>query len=85
MLIVPETLSKRDSHELLMSSILPRPIALVSTIGEDGVSNLAPFSCFAPVGIKPALVCFQLSRKRNGEKRIRYGISNFRGISSSTA
>jgi flavin reductase (DIM6/NTAB) family NADH-FMN oxidoreductase RutF len=67
--IIPERLNKRDSHELLMSAILPRPIAFVSTVGEDGVFNVAPFSCFAPIGMKPALVCLQVSRKRNGQKK----------------
>ena len=52
-----------------MSAILPRPIAFVSTIGEDGVLNLAPYSCFAPVGMKPALVCLQVSLKRDGKRK----------------
>lgn len=69
MKIIPANLSKRDSHELLMSAILPRPIAFVSTIGEDGIFNLAPFSCFSPIGMKPALVCLQISRKRDGQKK----------------
>jgi len=69
MKIFPERLDKRDSHELLMSAILPRPIAFVSTLGEDGVFNVAPFSCFAPISMKPALVCVQISQKRGGEKK----------------
>lgn len=59
MKIYPPNLSKRDSHKLLMSAILPRPIAFVSTVGADGVFNLAPFSCFAPASLKPALVCLE--------------------------
>ena len=69
MKIIPANLNKKDSHELLMSAILPRPIAFVSTLGEDGVFNVAPFSCFAPIGMKPALVCLQISWKRNGQKK----------------
>lgn len=69
MKIFPERLDKRDSHELLMSAVLPRPIAFVSTVGEDGVLNVAPFSCFAPISMKPALVCVQISRKRDGQKK----------------
>jgi flavin reductase (DIM6/NTAB) family NADH-FMN oxidoreductase RutF len=69
MKITPSHLSKKDMHELLMSAILPRPIAFVSTIGEDGIFNLAPFSCFTPVGLKPALVCLQIGWKRDGEKK----------------
>lgn len=69
MKIIPANLNKRDSHELLMSAILPRPIAFVSTVGEDGIFNVAPFSCFAPIGMKPAFVCLQISWKRDGQKK----------------
>ncbi len=69
MKIYPSHLSKKDMHELLMSAILPRPIALVSTVGEDGIFNLAPFSSFAPMGLKPALVCLQVGWKRDGTKK----------------
>ena len=69
MKIIPSNLNKRDSHELIMSAILPRPIAFVSTVGEDGVFNIAPFSCFAPVSSKPALVCLGISSKRDGQKK----------------
>ena len=51
------------------SSIMGMPIAFVSTIGDDGVFNAAPFSCVAPIGLKPALVCFTIGRKRNGQKK----------------
>ena len=69
MKISPASLTKGDLHELLMSAVLPRPIAFVSTTDEAGIFNLAPFSCFAPVGLKPALVCLQIGWKRDGEKK----------------
>ncbi len=69
MKIIPAQLNRRDSHELMMSAILPRPIAFVSTVGEDGVFNLAPFSCFAPMGSKPAVVGLGLSLKRDGRHK----------------
>lgn len=62
-------MSKRDLHELFMTAIVPRPIALVSTVGEDGVFNLAPFSCFTSLCLKPALVGLQFGWKRSGEKK----------------
>jgi len=69
MKISPRDISRKDSHELLMSAVMPRPIALVSTVGKDGVFNLAPFSCFAPAGLKPARVCLSIDRKRDGQKK----------------
>ena len=67
--INPRDLNTKDSHELFVSGILPRPIAFVSTVGEDGVFNLAAFSCFTMVGFKPALVCFHAGLKRDGVKK----------------
>ena len=32
-------------YALMISGIVPRPIALVSTISEEGIENLAPFRC----------------------------------------
>ena len=69
MKIDPRDLNRRDSHELFMSAILPRPIAFVSTVGEDGVLNLAAFSCFTLVGLNPAQVCFYIGLKRDGGKK----------------
>ena len=69
MKINPTQLDRRDSHELLMSTIVPRPIAFVSTVGKDGVFNVAPFSCFAPVGLKPARVCLSIDQRRDGQKK----------------
>jgi flavin reductase (DIM6/NTAB) family NADH-FMN oxidoreductase RutF len=69
MRICPRKLNRKDSHELLMSAIVPRPIALVSTVGGDGVFNLAPFSCFTPVGLKPARVCLSIDLRKDGRKK----------------
>jgi len=65
----PANLDKRELHELFMSAIVPRPIAFVSTVGEDGVFNLAPFSCFTSLCLKPALVGLQFGWKRNGGEK----------------
>jgi len=69
MKINPADLNRHDSHELFMSIVVPRPIAFISTIGEDGVYNVAPFSCFTPASIKPAHVCFGIGSRRDGRKK----------------
>src|SRR4030043_1575249 len=69
MKIQPRNLSRSYSYELLMSAIVPRPIAFVSTIGEDGIFNVAPFSGFSPIGMKPALVSLQIASKRDGSQK----------------
>ena len=57
------------AHELMVGAVLPRPIAWVSTIGEDGVYNLAPFSYFSALSTKPAVVGFGVGRNRDGRKK----------------
>ncbi len=59
-----------DNYKLLIGSILPRPIAVVSTKNEDGSNNVAPFSFFTGVSAKPFIVCFApLIRTATGEKK----------------
>ena len=69
MKIDPIHLDRRETHRLILDVVQPRPIAFVSTIGEDGVFNLAPFSCFAPISMKPALICVEVTRRRGGQKK----------------
>ncbi len=56
--IDPAALSQPDRYKLLIGGIIPRPIALVSTISPDGRTNLAPFSFFAGVGSNPMTLLF---------------------------
>lgn len=65
----PANFDRRDMHELLVAAIMPRPIAWVSTVGEDGVFNLAPFSMFTSVSLKPTIVCFCIGWRRDGQKK----------------
>ncbi len=46
----------RERYKLLVGSIVPRPIALVSTMGLDGGFNLAPFSFFNAVCDDPPAI-----------------------------
>ena len=47
--IDPASLSNQERYKLLIGSVVPRPIAFVSTLSPDGVPNLAPFSFFIGV------------------------------------
>lgn len=58
MIVDPQAERYQDVYKLLISSIVPRPIALVSTISRDGAYNVAPFSFFTGIGSRPALICF---------------------------
>ncbi len=69
MKIDPSNLNWEELHELLVGAVVPRPIAFVSTVGEDGVFNVAPFSFFAAMSMRPMLVGFTSIRKRDGQKK----------------
>ena len=69
MKIDPADLDGREIHELMVGCVVPRPIAFVSTIGEDGVYNVAPFSFFTLLSMHPTVVGFAIGRKRGGSKK----------------
>ena len=48
----------RDIYRLMVGTIVPRPIAFVSTVSPDGVLNLAPFSFFTAISANPPVICF---------------------------
>ena len=54
----PAAHSPRDIYRLMTGLIVPRPIALVSTVNLAGQANLAPFSFFAGVGSAPPTLLF---------------------------
>lgn len=59
----PATLPHTEAYKFLTGSILPRPIAWVSTIDQNGVVNLAPFSFFMGVCAKPLTLAFAPMQK----------------------
>ena len=61
-------LEREEIHELLGSIIVPMPVALISTIGEDGIYNAAPFSLVSSVCWKPPIVCVSFGL-RQGQKK----------------
>jgi flavin reductase (DIM6/NTAB) family NADH-FMN oxidoreductase RutF len=48
----------QDNYKFLIGSILPRPIAVISTLNADGSNNLAPFSFFTAVSASPMIIAF---------------------------
>lgn len=58
MIINPQDLSNKDRYKLIIGSIVPRPIAWVSTMDKNGRLNLAPFSYFTAVATDPLTLIF---------------------------
>lgn len=61
------TLTEHQRYKLMASLIVPRPIALITTINEDGVVNAAPFSMFNMLGEEPPIVMVSINRLQDGQ------------------
>lgn len=68
MRIDPQDLPVRAAYSLFISTIVPRPIAWVSTLSPDGRPNLAPFSFFMGVTSDPPTLALAIGR-RNSEPK----------------
>ncbi|MCD9022138.1 flavin reductase family protein [Cohnella silvisoli] len=66
--IDPTSLSERDNYKLMIGSIIPRPIAFVSTLSVSGVLNAAPFSYFNIVTANPPMISISVQRKNGARK-----------------
>ncbi|WP_078554180.1 flavin reductase family protein [Bacillus alkalicellulosilyticus] len=62
-------LSRKEHYSLLISTVLPRPIAFVTSITEGGTVNAAPFSFFNIVTAEPPLLSIAVGRKATGEQK----------------
>ncbi|MGH7244361.1 MAG: flavin reductase family protein [Phycisphaerales bacterium] len=67
--IDPSKLPQPDRYKLLIGGVLPRPIALVSSISPSGAPNLAPFSFFSGVGSNPMTMLFCPAAKPDGSDK----------------
>ncbi len=61
MKIYPADMDRGEIHNLLGGAIAPLPVTLISTVGEDGVYNAAPYSFIVPVNIWPPIICVSIS------------------------
>ena len=77
MIIDPANQSFKDNHKIMIGSIVPRPIALVSTLSKDGTPNLAPFSYFNGVCANPPTIMFAPSR-RGYDGKVKDTLNNIR-------
>lgn len=70
MILDPNEIPFQETHKLMIGSIVPRPIAFVSTQSKDGKNNVAPFSYFNGVCSKPPTIMFAPARRGwDGEEK----------------
>src|SRR3990170_6579917 len=60
------TLEVAQRYKLLVGLVVPRPIALVSSVGAAGVVNVAPFSFFNALGDDPPIVILSIEDRDEG-------------------
>ncbi|MCX7605708.1 MAG: flavin reductase family protein [Bacteroidia bacterium] len=66
----PTHIPLKEWHPYLIGSIIPRPIAWVTTVNREGRPNLAPFSYFNVFSSKPPIAVFSPSTSaRTGQKK----------------
>jgi len=63
----PQDLSPEETYAFFISAMVPRPIALVSTVGAAGVLNAAPYSFANGVCGRPPMVGFSAGQRRHYE------------------
>jgi flavin reductase (DIM6/NTAB) family NADH-FMN oxidoreductase RutF len=68
MKIDPKDMPGKAGYSLLISTIVPRPIAWVSTLSPEGRPNLAPFSFFMGVSSDPPMLAVAIGRRRGEPK-----------------
>lgn len=66
--IDPQELSVKENYKFLTGSIIPRPIAFVTTLSSEGVLNAAPFSYFNALTSNPPLIAISIGRKDGIQK-----------------
>ncbi|MCA9766559.1 MAG: flavin reductase family protein [Carnobacterium sp.] len=64
----PEELTAKEKKKFLIGSVIPRPIALVSTQSDSGVVNIAPFSYFNIVTYNPPIFSIAVQRTHGKTK-----------------
>ena len=69
MILNPQEMSASAIYHTMVSSIVPRPIAWVSTISNDGIANLAPFSFFSGVTASPPSIMFSPVNRPGGSSK----------------
>ncbi len=64
----PTALEKSDIYTLLTHTVVPRPIAFVTTLSAQNVLNAAPFSYFTVHGTKPAVLSISIGKREGVDK-----------------
>lgn len=63
-----QSITPQQKYKLATGSVVPRPIALISTLSKDGISNIAPFSFFTVAAYNPLMLTFYSLHYKSGNE-----------------
>jgi flavin reductase (DIM6/NTAB) family NADH-FMN oxidoreductase RutF len=63
------TITEYQRYKLMASLIVPRPVAFVTTLNDDGTVNAAPFSMFCMLGEEPPLLLVSFNRSGDNDRK----------------
>jgi flavin reductase (DIM6/NTAB) family NADH-FMN oxidoreductase RutF len=69
LIVDPASTDYSNVYKLLLGSVVPRPIAFVSTVNPEGAFNVAPFSFFTVASANPPVLVFSVGRRANRDPR----------------
>ena len=69
MTVDPASTDYQSVYKLLIGSVVPRPIAFVSTISPEGAVNVAPFSFFTVASSHPPVLVFTVGNRATPDPR----------------
>lgn len=69
-----EQLDEDRLFKLLLGSVVPRPLSLITTKNDNGTTNIAPFSFFNVASSSPPLVTLAIQRRGNKMKDTTYNL-----------
>jgi len=61
-------LSRAERYKMLTGSVIPRPVALVTTVSPSGRINAAPFSQFVIIAVDPGILGISIGPRPGGPK-----------------
>jgi len=64
-----KNISPATAYKLLSSTILPRPIAFITSLDSDGQANAAPFSFFNAMGSEPPVIVIGFTPQADGSQK----------------
>lgn len=62
-------LDAKQRYKLLIGTVIPRPIALITTLSKDGQRNAGPFSFFNVLTHDPAIVAIGIENYEDGRMK----------------